>query len=114
MILICICGNLHFHKSVAAFIEGDVFRIVVPLDDSYLDEGSTLNLQDDIQTDDLNKPLDIKIMDVMQKNPTITQKEIAGLLQVNTNTLKYRILRLRKAGKIERVGSPQKGQWIVK
>lgn len=50
----------------------------------------------------------------MQKNPTITQKEIAGLLQVNTNTLKYRILRLRKAGKIERVGSPQKGQWIVK
>ncbi|MGM9940449.1 MAG: winged helix-turn-helix transcriptional regulator [Bulleidia sp.] len=49
-----------------------------------------------------------------KKNPTITQKEIAGLLQVNTNTLKYRILRLRKAGKIEREGSPQKGQWIVK
>lgn len=106
--------SVHYSGKQPEFIEGDVFRIVVPLDDSYLDEGSTLNLQNDIQADDLNKPLDIKIMDVMQKNPTITQKEIAGLLQVNTNTLKYRILRLRKAGKIERVGSPQKGQWIVK
>lgn len=72
--------SVHYSGKQPEFIEGDIFRIVVPLNDSYLDEGSTLNLQDDIQTDDLNKPLDIKIMDVMQKNPTITQKEIAGLL----------------------------------
>ncbi|MGM9941285.1 MAG: ATP-binding protein [Bulleidia sp.] len=35
--------SVHYSGKQPEFIEGDVFRIVVPLDDSYLDEGSTLN-----------------------------------------------------------------------
>lgn len=36
--------SVHYSGKQPEFIEGDIFRIVVPLNDSYLDEGSTLNL----------------------------------------------------------------------
>ncbi|MGN0314368.1 MAG: winged helix-turn-helix domain-containing protein, partial [Fusicatenibacter sp.] len=98
---------------------------IVPLDDAYSDTGSvqtTQATQDATQaTQDATQAtagadcsIETRIMNVMLQKPTISQKEIASLLQENPNTVKYYIRKLKEVGRIERQGSSQKGKWIVK
>jgi len=54
------------------------------------------------------------ILSLLKENPTASQVMIARLLDVNVNSLKYLIRKLRREGKIERVGTSQKERWIVK
>ena len=57
---------------------------------------------------------DIAIISLMKKEPTISQTAMAESLNVNINTLKYHVLKLKEKGIIEREGSSQKGRWVVK
>jgi len=57
---------------------------------------------------------DLAIISLMKKDPTISQTAMAASLDANINTLKYHVLKLRGKGIIDREGSSQKGQWIVK
>ena len=54
------------------------------------------------------------IVDLIRKEPEISQKQIAERLNLNLNTTKYYIRKLKESGIIERAGSPQKGKWIVR
>ncbi len=54
------------------------------------------------------------IVDLIRKEPEISQKQIAERLNLNLNTTKYYIRKLKESGIIEREGSPQKGKWIVR
>ena len=58
--------------------------------------------------------LDLAIISLMRTAPTISQTSIATSLNMNINTLKYHVLKLKEKGIIEREGSSQKGHWIVK
>ena len=58
--------------------------------------------------------LDLAIISLMKKIPTISQTSISMGLNTNINTIKYHVLKLREKGIIERKGSSQKGRWIVK
>ena len=58
--------------------------------------------------------LDLAIISLMKTTPTISQTSIATSLNMNINTLKYHVLKLKEKGIIEREGSSQKGCWIVK
>ena len=58
--------------------------------------------------------LDLAIISLMKTTPTISQTSIATSLNMNINTLKYHVLKLKEKGIIEREGSSQKGYWIVK
>lgn len=53
-------------------------------------------------------------MQAIEEKPSLTQTELAMQLDVNLNTVKYRIKRLMSIDLLERVGSSQKGHWIVK
>ena len=52
--------------------------------------------------------LDLAIISLMKKEPNISQTAIATALNANINTLKYRVLKLKEKGIIEREGSSQK------
>ncbi|MBR2189555.1 MAG: putative DNA binding domain-containing protein [Eubacterium sp.] len=58
--------------------------------------------------------LDLAIVNLMRKQPGISQNTMADELKVNRNTLKYHVARLKSMQVIERKGSSQKGAWIVK
>ncbi len=109
------------------FDEGDVFRITVPLDESLGGENTEKSTQgESTPTQDTEKStqgesdankitiLDEKILTIIAKNPSLTQADLAIQLGVNLNTLKYRIKRLKSMGRLERIGSSQKGYWMVK
>ncbi len=123
------------------FIEGDVFKIIVPLNEDLINESlgqidtqaASINTQANTQAvsidtqavsnDTQAAPIDTQvdtqdnvtmILSYIKSNPTASQPKIAKALGININSLKGTIRKLRKVGKIEREGTSQKGKWIVK
>ena len=130
------------------FIEGDVFKIIVPLNEDLINESlgqidtqantqaasidtqavsndtqaasiDTQAVSNDTQAAPIDTQVDTQdnitmILSYIKSNPTASQPKIAKELGININSLKGTIRKLRKAGKIEREGTSQKGKWIVK
>ena len=120
------------------FIEGDVFKIIVPLNEDLINESlgqidtqantqaapidtqaNTKAASIDTQAASIDTQVDTQdnvtmILSYIKSNPTASQPKIAKELGININSLKGTIRKLRKAGKIEREGTSQKGKWIVK
>lgn len=102
------------------FQEGDVFRIVVPLDDSYsfdMELGSS-----DLNRDpnDPNDPNQIGtsqnenlILGQIQDDPYITRKQLVKNTGISDSTVKRVLAKLKSKNKIERIGSNRSGQWKV-
>ncbi len=100
------------------FIEGDIFRIIVPLKEEQ-EEITTQSTQSATQSTQsathLNGMDSIQeIMKLIGQDPFLSQKQMAEKLHLNQNTLKYYIKKMREKGMIERVGSSRKGKWILK
>ena len=102
------------------FIEGDVFRISIPLNEKLMIENSdSINTQANTQA---NTQVNTQVygnsaavvLAFIKKNPMASQRMIASALGLNINSLKALIRKLRKEEKIEHVGTSQKGKWIVK
>lgn len=53
------------------------------------------------------------IINMMLASPTITQKDLANMLDVNIRTIQRNIKTLIELKLIERSGSTKKGEWIV-
>ena len=101
------------------FIEGDIFKIIVPLDEGNREEQTTQSVTQPTQTvtqttqSKENDP-EKNIMELIEQNPFLSQKQMAEKLNLNKNTLKYYIKKMKEKGVIERVGTNRKGKWIVK
>ncbi len=54
-----------------------------------------------------------RILAFLRKNPSASRREIAATLGATRSTVRYRLDRLREAGKIERVGPDKGGHWSV-
>ena len=101
------------------FDEGDAFRITVPLDERLggKEENPTQAVQNPTQGKCVThkvSDLDKRIFAAIEEKLSLTQSELAMQLDVNLNTVKYRIKRLMSIDLLGRVGSSQKGHWIVK
>ena len=59
-------------------------------------------------------PLEEKMIWAMKRNPGITRKQMSTELEVTEDMIKHRLSKLRKEGRIERIGSTKAGSWIVK
>ncbi len=55
-----------------------------------------------------------KIINLIKKNPTITQVEMAKILDLTRDGISYNIKILKEKGVIERVGSTKNGIWKIK
>ena len=94
------------------FMEGDIFRIIVPLDENLT--------SDDIVQSPTQSPTQSKtgtteqaILQLIGRHPELSQKEMAEQLELNLNTVKYHIRKLQKNGRIKRQGTKKKGGWTA-
>lgn len=112
------------------FIEGDIFKIIVPLDDEYsfdYDSGN-LNVSETNETkvetksetneteivSQINLTEDeVKIVLLIKKEPSITQKKIHDKTQIPLGTIKRLLPKLQKNGIIKRSGNNRSGKWII-
>lgn len=161
----------HYSGQEPEFIEDDIFRIIVPLNDSYSDaavenatqsaakttqsggkttqsaakttqsgekitQWATQTTQSATQTTQwADQQMMIPVLEetcdymvtkkarlsgeediilLIEREPGLSQRQIAERLALNLNTVKYHIRKMQKQGKIERAGTPRKGKWIVK
>ena len=109
------------------FAEGDIFRITVPLDDTYsfdfeenglqeFGKKTTQSGQKATQSDEKTTQLsniEASVLDLIRKNSRISQKELSEILSCNYNTLKYYITRLKEKGYLAREGTSRKGIWVI-
>ncbi|MGN0354562.1 MAG: ATP-binding protein, partial [Muricoprocola sp.] len=110
------------------FIEGDVFRINVPLDEDYSFDYSKTNEKNDPNVDpndpnvDPNDPIidpnglisaKNKLLSLIKQNSEWTQKEYALQMQVSVPTVKRLMSKLQKENLVVREGSNRKGKWII-
>lgn len=91
------------------FIEGDVFRIIVPLDEKFSVENTTQST-----TQSASDGLEENILKLIREESTISQKEIADQLEMNQNTVNYYIRKMQKNELLVREGTNRKGQWIIR
>ena len=53
------------------------------------------------------------IIELLQSEPELSQKQMAELLKLNVNTVKYYIRKMQEQNKIKHIGSQRKGKWVV-
>ncbi|MDY0120729.1 MAG: Fic family protein [Sulfurimonas sp.] len=53
------------------------------------------------------------ILEFLQKNPKATIKILASTLNLTTRAIEKQLAKLKKEGKLQRVGSARKGEWVV-
>ena len=58
-------------------------------------------------------PLSKRILALLLWNPSASRREIAAALGTTRSKVRYRLDKLRKAGKIERIGPDKGGHWRV-
>lgn len=55
-----------------------------------------------------------KIIAIIKSNPKVTRKEIADIVGLTEDGIKYHLNKLKKEGILEHIGSTKSGEWIVK
>lgn len=98
------------------FIEGDIFRIIVPLDDKYSFDYEIGSGTTDKTTDKL--PINLtstekKILEAISVNPNITQAQLAMRIGITTDGVRYAFKNLKSKGILSRVGSRRNGRWTI-
>ena len=64
-------------------------------------------------TKEMTKEMTKEIKKLMKENPSISAKDIADVLNITVETVRYRIKVMKKAGEIKRKGSTKAGEWEV-
>jgi len=96
-------------------IDGDVFRIIVPLDDEYSFETGTIKAQLKGNDCTLSCTLTEKaILEFLRDKAAATQAEIATAVGKSLRTVKADMAMLQKKGLLEREGAKKNGRWVVK
>lgn len=107
------------------FVEGDVFRIIVPLDEAYSFDFSQISGKNgisDTNCDAIETNLDTipdasdlktKLLLCIEQDAKRTQKEYAAKMNVSVPTVKRLFAKLQKERVVIREGTNRKGQWRV-
>lgn len=101
-------------------IEGDIFRIIVPLDDSYsFDQeiGSETTPKTTPKTTD-KLPIKLtateeKILQSIREDPRITQAQLAAVIGITKDGIRYAVKNLKAKGILNRTGSRRSGKWQI-
>ncbi len=107
--------NKVYSKIPPKFIDGDVFKTVISLNDLSSKENEPVN---ELVNGPVNEPvnftrLNMMIRELIKENSRICLNEIAEKTNKSRSTVKRSIKFLKDNGYIERVGSDKKGCWVV-
>jgi len=99
---------------VPIFKEDDIFTTVIPLDGEEkilaaqeMPKKCPRNAQENLDE------LQLRIIEVIENNSKITQKELAEYLNVTRDIIKHNITKLKKKNIITREGATKNGRWII-
>ena len=110
-------------------VEDDIFRIEVPLDDTYsadMDlhpvgtpsaaENKDLKSEDTIEFSENHNLSETQqnIVRLIRENPKITISEIANALEISTRAVDKHVKELKEKGILSRVGSKKDGKWSIR
>ncbi len=96
-------------------IEGDIFRIIVPLNDEYsygIREKVGEKVGEEVGEWDFSEN-QLKIIKHITENPHITARQLADYVGISTRKIEVNIKKLKEIGKITRIGSPKNGYYQV-
>ena len=66
-----------------------------------------------VDVNTIENSIPMRILKVIKDNPTLSQSQIVEMIGEKHDTIKYYMRKMRLSGVIKRVGSSQKGKWIV-
>ena len=96
-------------------IDGDVFRTIVPLDDSYSFDALIGETSVKAQSKRKNCTLiEVLILDHLTGNPEATQLQIAAAIGKSKRAVQTAFASLKEKGLLEREGAKMNGRWVVK
>jgi len=95
-------------------IDGDVFRIIIPLNEEYSLESKSQNSKEVFFCGVCCSSDEIAVINILQHNPSVLQQEIADTLGKSIRTIQMIITKLKNKGLVEHEGSRKKGKWAVK
>jgi len=64
-------------------------------------------------TNDTKTDLEIRLAELIRKNPELTHKALGEALSVSAATIKRTLIKMQHEGKVIREGSNRKGKWIL-
>ena len=113
-----------YSGQIPELIEGDIFRITVPLNDKYsfdyeIGSGTTEKTTPKTTEKTTDKlpikltPTEKKILEVVSVNPNITQAQLATHIGITSDGIRYAIKNLKAKGILGRTGSRKNGSWII-
>ena len=98
-------------------IDGDVFRIIVPLDDNYSFDAGADKAQNKAQLKRSGGNecalIETEILNYLKANPQATQIETAQAIGKSRRAVQDSIAELKLKGLLEREGARKNGRWIV-
>ncbi len=95
-------GALYAPSTKPTFIEGDIFKAIVPI----VKDKKTADSQSKLKTKD-------NIILLISKNPSITKKELAKKIGITEKGVQWQISKLKEDKIIKRIGSDKNGYWEV-
>lgn len=57
--------------------------------------------------------IDVKVLFILQNNPSISRKDLSNKLNVSDSSIKRLLNKLKDDGIIKREGSKRNGKWII-
>jgi ATP-dependent DNA helicase RecG len=101
------------HYKVKPLIDGDFdfYKITFPFDKSGSTTKTTTYTGTYTGTKEVEK--ERKILEIIENNPFLNINEIANLIGLTSEGLKYHLKNLKANGRIRREGSKKKGKWVV-
>jgi len=95
-------------------IDGDVFRIIVPLDDNYSfdAESNEAKIKGSGNGSDCTST-ETAVLNYLRENPYATQVDTAKNIGKSRRTVQNAISTLKEKGLIKREGTMNNGQWII-
>ena len=105
----------YYSGKIPEFIEGDIFRIIVPLDDLYsYDFGQNGQTNQSDQSDQtLLSEEEMSLLKLIKTYPDMSNSLLAEQLGWSVSRVKYYIQKLKQFGKIKRKGTSRNGSWEV-
>ena len=68
---------------------------------------------DQVEDENILSEKEIEILNLVRMQPSITQKEMANVLDWNLASVKYYIIKLKEKTYLTRQGRNQKGKWMI-
>lgn len=101
-------GGWQSHYKLKPIFEGDFdyYKITFPL----VTTSKTTSKTTDKTT---SKNAEHDIVKILETNPHLTLKEVGEQIGLSEEGVRYHIKKLKSTGKVEKVGGPKSGIWVV-